>query len=266
MTRLQASILNAVNDLVSVRPHRGGELVTTSLRFSDGDSIEIWVDRMSGSFRVTDRAEALDRLEMWGVRTNQGKAAEAIVAARTAAALNPFGAVPEELSTICSPEELGVTVLAVAEAAMRVEQLRWLAHDRPALKFDDRLAGRLESLSLSRRWRMTRRAKISIEGGRERRITAAIEGPHGTAYVQAVSDADKERAAEHCYYLFDRSEASKSHQVAALAGASRSWPSGLQDDLERVGRVAFFDDPLGLERELDAATGATPTVWAPDRD
>lgn len=255
MTKLQGLVLNAVNDLVSVRPYRGGELVTTNLQYSDGDTIRIWVDPMNGAFRVTDRAEAVDRLEMWGVRASQGRAAEAIVTARASAFLNPYGAQAEELSTICTTDELGLTVLRVAAAALRVEQLRWLAKDQPMLKFDDRLANRLSNVASTRHWKMTRRAKISLDGGRTRQVTAAIEGESGTAWIQAVGNTDQDRAVANCYYLFDRSQAPKSHRIAALAGAATSWPNGLQHDLEQVGRVTFFEDALNLEHELEQITG-----------
>lgn len=255
MRQLETAVLGAVNDHLSVRPYRGGHLVSTPLTYSDGDTITVFVETFAGAFRVSDRAEATDRLDSWGVHSEQGRAAEAIVAARRAASLNPFASEQEELSTICDVAELGATILAVAQAALRVEQLRWLAKDRPSLKFDDRLANRLVSVSSARHWRMTRRAKLPLAHGRTRMVTAAVEGLNGTAYVQAVSDADKERSVANCYYLFDRSTAPKSQRVAALAGAPDGWPTGLQEDLSDVGTVTFFADPLTLERELERITG-----------
>jgi hypothetical protein len=260
MTRLQTAILGAINDALSVRPYGGAQLVFTPLKYSDGDTITILVEPFGNGLRVSDRGEAVDRLETWGVHADQGRAAEAIVAARSSVRLNPFASEPEELSTICDDSDLGLGILTVAQTALRVEQLRWLAKDRPALKFDDRLANRLSSVSSARHWRMTRRAKLPLASGRTRQVTAAVEGQHGTAYVQAVSDVDKDRSVANCYYIFDRSTASRSQRVAALAGAPKEWPDGLRDDLAEVGTVTFFADPIALERELELITGPALTV------
>lgn len=254
-----SSLLGAVNDLSSVTPFGSGWLVDTPFTFSDGDVISLHVDPLGDGFRVTDRAEALDRLAMWGVSIDSGRVAEAIKITRQAAGLVPIGThSPYELATFGDARDLGSMILTVGQCAIRVEQLRWLARDRPSMKFDDRLGRRLEVISEQHRWRYRRRAEIPLPGDRTRRVTAVVEGARARAYVQAVSAADPEDAVGRCYYLFDRAEIAKDSKVAALAGTEQDWSEGLRSDLAAVSVVTFFEQPNSLEAELERITGAAP--------
>ena len=259
-TRLAASILHAVNDLTAVRAYGDGWLVDTPFTYSDGDAITVLVDPIGTGFRITDRAEALDRLSSWGVAPDSARAAAGIQAARDAGQLSPVASHTSETATIAEEADLGAAILAVGQAALRVEQLRWLAQDRPAINFDDRLATRVEMLSESHKWTMTRRAQIRMRTGRVRRVTASVQGPAGTAYIQAVSDSDQERSVANCYYLFDRSIERRDRRVSALAGDPGSWPSGLREDLEAVSLVTFFAEPTDLEATLERITGTALTI------
>lgn len=258
--KIVASLLGAVNDLTLVRAYGDGWLVSTPLTYSDGDTVRVYVEPYNEGFRVTDRAEATDRLSMWGVVTDSGRARRGILAVRQAANLSPIGSDATETATVGDDRSLGHLVLGVAQAALRTEQLRWLARDLPAMKFDDRLSTRIEGLSRARHWNYVRRASMTLSHGRVKQVTAAVEGPEGKAYIQAVSNADVERSTINCFYLFDRSTELRDHKVAALAGDSGDWPDSLLGDLHEVSVVTFFADPHGLENELERITGGLAPV------
>ena len=259
MTNIASSLLKAVNDLTGVRSYGDGWLVTTPLTYSDGDSVVVLVEPVNSGFRVTDRAEAFDRLIGWGVDPESGKAAQGVKAARSGARLAPLGGSdPTETATFGDASDLGIAILAVAQSAARVEQLRWLARDLPTLSFDDRLTNRIVTASRSHGWKYVRRAPLPLAHGRTKRVTASVSGERGTAFVQAVSDADYERSTINCFYLFERSLEARTSLVAALAGEAERWPQSLRDDLSEVGTVVFFAEPHALEAELERITGAVP--------
>lgn len=255
MTQITSAILNAVNDLTAARAYGDGWLVTTPLTYSDGDAITILVEPVNHGFRVTDRAEALDRLTAWGVAHDSQRANAGVIAARNAAKLSPLGSHPTETATFVEESEVGHAVLSVAQAALRTEQLRWLAQDRPTSNFDERLANRVLTLAQSHDWQMRRRAEMTLRGGRTRRVTASVQGPRGTAYIQAVSDTDPDRSVQRCFYLFGRSVENKANKVSALAGDPSSWSRDFCDDLAEVSVLTFFEEATSLERELERITG-----------
>lgn len=253
------ALLGAVNDLTSATPYGSGWLLDTPFTFSDGDRVSVLIDPLGSGFRVTDRAEAIDRLVMWGVSPDSKRANQAITATRQAAGLAPIGTEGKhQVATFGGAPELGAMVLAVAQCAVRIEQLRWLARDKPSMKFDDRLNERLLVVAHQHRWRYNRRAAIPLPGDRTRQVTAVVEGQRATAYVQAVSASDPEESVGRCYYLFDRAEVAKEQKVATLAGTPGDWSDGLRSDLEAVSVVTFFEEPNALERELERITGQAP--------
>lgn len=258
-TKVAAELLKSFNDRTSTRPYGTGWLCTTPLTYSDGDAVRVLAEPLNEGFRVTDRAEAIDRLAVWGV-VDSARAVAGIQAARQAAHLQPLASHPSETATFGAPADLGQMILDVAIASMRIEQLRWLAQDRPTMTYDERLVERVRSLASTHNWRWDRRPEIRLASGRNRRITAAVTGTRATAYIQAVSDADRDRSVEKCYYLFDRATQPRDQKVAALAGAPSEWPGALADDLATVGVVTFFEDPSHIERVLEEITGSAPRV------
>jgi hypothetical protein len=257
---LTSDLLRVVNDETTVRDFGTGWLVRTPFSYSDGDVVTVFVEPYNTGVRVSDRAEAVDRLTMWGVDPSTGKAQTAIERARQSAQLIPIASEATETATFGEPSQVGRMIFAVAETALRTEQLRWLARDVPVLSFDERLSNRVGVVARSHDWKYARRAPMDLVGGRSRRITAAVTGARGTAWVQAVGDADKERSTEHCFYLFDRSLAPQGSRIAALAGDPDGWSSALTSDLEHVGVVTFFEDPSGLEAELERIIGSVPAL------
>lgn len=245
-----SAILHAVNDRTTVHPYGDGLLVDLPLTYGDGDAVRILVEPMGKGFRVSDRATAVTLLSMAGVNINASRPAEAFAEAMRLSGLSGIDAAPGELATFGTPKNLGRLILDVAQASMRVDQLRWLAVRHPPVKFPDRVVNRVKNwVSDSRK--VQREAPVRLRSGRERSVTVKVSNNDQYAFIQAVSSRDREQAAEHCYVIFDLSEAPKDRRIAALDGSPEDWPSPIVSELQSVGDVEFFGDPLSLERRLD---------------
>jgi hypothetical protein len=244
------AVLRAVNDHTAVHPYGDGLLIDLPLSYGDGDAVRILVEPMGDGFRVSDRAAAAALLSMAGVNVSQGRPAEAIAEAMRTSGLNGMNAQPGELATYGSAQMLGHLVLAVAQASMRVDQLRWLAVKQPPVRFPDRVASRIKAWAGEGR-RVQREAPVRLTSGRERQVTVRISSAENAAYIQAVSRRDQEQAAEHCYHIFSLSEVPQQRRIAALAGDRDDWSLAIIKELESVGDVEFFDAPHRLEQRID---------------
>lgn len=250
-TSITSALLKRVNDVTSAHPYGEGWLIDTPLTYSDGDTVTLLLSPMGqGAYRVSDRADSLDRLVLAGLRLDGRKARRAITSARRNAGLNQMASSDYELATICAEPDIGEAILRVAECAMRVEQLRWLAQERDEVQYADRLRERVSRLGLSRGWAVQERGALPLRGGRTRRVTAVISGPRAPIYVQAVSLRTAEVSVASCYYAFDRAEVPPPHRVSVLDGAPSDWDQGLADDLSTVSIVSFFDGGPPIESEL----------------
>jgi hypothetical protein len=256
----RSALLGAVNDMTAAVPYGDGFLVDLPFVYSDGDSVRALVEPYSGdALRVTDRAEALDRLSSFGVNVGTGRVAVAVREAVRSSGLNMIGSAADELATVTNEADLGAALLAIGGTAIRVEQLRWLATDRPGTTFTDRVTTRLTDVA-GKRWKVDRAARMRTQSGRRRRVTAAVTGELGTAYVQAIGQPDDDRAVEHCYYLFDRSTVEKGHRIAALAGTHDDWSPAITEDLAVVGQLAYFDEGGQLEDRIAGIAGLAGAV------
>lgn len=252
------ALLGYVNDQTAIRPYGEGVLVDLPLTYSDGDVVRVHVEPVSSGYRVSDRAEAVDRLEQYGVNAWTGRAATAIATTKLEANLNAINSAEQEIATFGDEAQVGAMIMAVAQTAVRVEQLRWLASPR-SRPYRERLYDRLHDAS-TRRWKIERNPTVRLQSGRIRPVTLSVQGERGTAWVQALSKSDQDSSVSHCYYLFDRSNIPKDSRVAALDGRKEDWPAGVADDLAVVGAVEFFDEPLELERELERIAGKVMSV------
>jgi hypothetical protein len=231
-----AAVLRAVNDHTAVRPYGDGLLVDLPLNYGDGDAVRVLVEPMGDGYRVSDRAAAHMLLSMAGVNPNEGKAADAIAEVRRSTQLNGVDAAPGELATFGTTDDLGTLILDVAQASLRVDQLRWLAVTRPSARFVE----------------VHRGAEIPLKSGRKRPVTLTVASGNKVAYLQALSRRDPDQATEHCYYLFSLAEEVPApFKIAALDGRAGEWPSQLVEELKLVGSVEYFDDPTSLEHRLD---------------
>jgi hypothetical protein len=255
-----AAVLGAVNDHTYAHPYGDGLLIDLSLTYGDGDAVRILVEPMGTGIRASDRATAASLLAMAGVDITSGRAAEAFAEAIRGAHLNGVGAHAGEIATFGSQEDLGSMILNVAQASLRVDQLRWLAHQQPAVTFAEQVTSRVESWA-GRQRQIERDPVIRLSSGRSRRVTVAVSGGGRTAYIQAVSARDRDRSTEHCYYLFgNANRIPKEQKIAALAGSHDSWPEANVAELTTVGVVQFFDELTGLERQLDAVVPASQSA------
>lgn len=121
------AILRTMNDLTVVRPYGDGLIVDLPLTYGDGDAVRVLVEPMGRGYRVTDRAVAATLLSMAGVNVMTGRPAEAFSEAIRGSGLNRVNAADGELATFGDASDLGRLVLDVAQASLRVDQLRWLA-------------------------------------------------------------------------------------------------------------------------------------------
>ncbi|WJK42236.1 hypothetical protein O7608_07565 [Solwaraspora sp. WMMA2056] len=196
------AILRAVNDHSVTQPYGDSLLLDLPLTYGDGDAVRLLVEPIGEGYRVSDRATATTLLSMSGVNFDHGRPAEAIAEAARLSGLNGFNAVPGELATYGSKESLGELVLAVAQASMRVDQLRWLAVKQPLVRFPDQVVDRVKEWATKDGRRVRREAPMRLSSGRERQVTLQVSSANKAAYVQAVSGRDQEQAAEHCYHIF----------------------------------------------------------------
>lgn len=247
-----SALLGAINDQIVVHPYGDALLVDLPLIYSDGDSVRLLVEPLGAGVRISDQASAYERLMLADVNTDAGRVAEAIAATVRTAGLSNIGGEEDEIATYGPVEDLGSMVLAVAQTAMKVEQLRWLAVRRAPLRFADRVVERVQSVA-RRDWRVERNAPMKLTSGRERPVTVSVETPSARAYVQALSAKDREQAAEHCFYLFNWAKVPDGSRVAALDGDREGWPSELITELSTVADVQFFADSGSLERAVRKA-------------
>ncbi len=257
-----SALLSSINDEIVTHEYGDGLLVDLPLTFSDGDSVRLLVEPMGSGVRVSDQASAYERLLMADVNPDAGRAAEAISATIRTAGLSNVGGEADELATFGPLDDLGAMVLAVAQTAMRVEQLRWLAVRRAPTRFSERVMERVQAAA-HQNWRIERNASIPLTSGRERMVTLAVEAPNGTAYVQALSAKDREQSAEHCYYLFSWADVPSGTRVAALDGTSSNWPSELVSELSTVAEVEFFANTGSLERAVERALASSAAASHP---
>lgn len=245
------AILRAVNDHSLTQPYGDGLLVDLPLTYGDGDSVRLLVEPIGDGYRVSDRATATTLLSMAGVNFDHGRPAEAIAEAARLSGLNGFDAVPGELATYGPKETLGELVLAVAQASMRVDQLRWLAVKQPPVRFPDRVVTRIKAWATNDGRRVQREAPVRLTSGRQRPVTVQVPSANKAAYVQAVSGRDQEQAAEHCFHIFSLSEVPKQQRIAALDGSQDDWSPAIVRELESVSDVEFFATPHKLEQRID---------------
>lgn len=253
-SRITPAVLSLVNDQTHVQPYGHGHLVTLPLAFYDDDLITLFVEAANGGVRVSDQGTTAMRLHMAGVDPETPRVAEAW--RKSVASLGPDVLTEDDtvVGTWGSVLDLGRLLFAVAEAALRVDQLRWLATDRRPVPFRDRVVKQLTTIA--RLEEVTPNAAIRQRSGRTRQVTAAV-GPDADRriYVQALSSSNRVEQAEHCYYVFSHADVPRERVLAVAAGSRNSWPPALLSELGETTDIAFFDqrdDVINkLRRRLD---------------
>jgi len=254
-----SALLGSINDEIATHEYGDGLLVDLPLTYSDGDSVRLMVEPMGTGVKVSDQASSYERLLMADVNPDSGKVAEAIAATIRTARLSNVGGEVDEIATFGPLEDLGTMLISVAQAAIRVEQLRWLALRRTPVRFSERVVERVRAMA-QQKWHVERNAAIPLTSGRQRVVTLSVAAPEATAYVQALSTRDREQSAEHCFYLFSWSDVPSGTRVAALDGHRTEWPNELVSELSTVADVEFFANTESFERAIGRALASGTTT------
>ncbi len=136
-----AAIVKYLNDNITVHPYGDDVLVDLPMHYGDGDGVRLLVEPMGDGYRVTDRGEAADRLQVAGVSLEARHTADALAEVARTARLDGVGAEQGELSVYGLADELGRMLVDVACASLRVDQLRWSAAQRRQLDGPGRQTG-----------------------------------------------------------------------------------------------------------------------------
>ncbi|MFI5558552.1 hypothetical protein ACIA2T_04670 [Amycolatopsis japonica] len=243
-------MLSLFNDMIEVRRYGHGHLLTLPLAFYDNDLITLFVESYEGGIRVSDQGTTALRLHMADLDLENSRIADAW--SRSVAALGARSLAAED-GVVCGwgdEADVGGLILGVAEAVLRVDQLRWLATDRRPMRFRDRVVSTISAIASSPE-HVTPNAPLPQTSGRTRQVTAAV-GPNvdNRVYVQAMGASNREHAAEHCYYVFSHTDVPRERVLAVAAGRRDAWSSALLQELTEVTEVAFYDEHGDVKDKL----------------
>lgn len=238
--KIKSAVLSTINDAISVSEYGHGHLVTFPLAFYDNDLVTLFVEPYEGGVRVSDQGTTAMRLHMANVDLDNRKIAESW--RRSVASLGARSMTSEDgvVAAWGKRDDLGNLLIRVAEATMRVDQLRWAVNERRPVKFKDRVVHKLTEV-LGGTDQVTPNAHLRQKSGRMRQVTASIgSDPDRAVYVQAVSASSGDSAKEHCYFIFSQTDIKRERKIAVASGTADDWPH-LADEMENVAEIAFFD-------------------------
>jgi hypothetical protein len=260
--KIKANLLSQLNDHVEVREYGHGHLITLPLAFYDDDLITLFVEPFEGGVRVSDQGTTAMRLHMADLDLDNQRISDAWTRSVAALGRHSIGTDDGVVGAWGDQRDVGELLLRVAEATLRVDQLRWLATDRRPVRFKDRVVSKIGSIAATPE-QVTPNAPLPQTSGRTRQVTAAIGADvDRRVYVQAVGGGSREQNAEHCYYIFSHSGVPKERVLAVAAGGRDSWPDVLIEELHKVTDVAFFDDEGDVQAKLTKQLAAAGTVAA----
>jgi len=252
--KLTSLVVREMNDEITVRDYGHGFLMTLPLTYWDDDRVTLFVEPFESGYRVTDRGSTAVRLHMIGMNVETPKVAESW--RRSIATLNLFNPGNEELELahFTDADQLGESILKVAEATLRIDQLRWLYSAHTPARFPDKVVRRLVR-AVGERAAVRPNAPMKLRHGRIRQVTAAVgTDERSQVYVQAVGGSNREtreRAVEHCTHLFDYAEGLDSNQrLAIVSGTREEWKNYYIETLAESAEVAFYGEPDQLDEVL----------------
>lgn len=247
--KIRSALLSQLNDEISVIGYGHGQLVTLPFAYYDGDLVTVFVEPFEGGLRVTDQGATALRLQMADVDLGNAKVAEGWK--RSVAGLGEKALAAEEAVVAAwgAQEQVGDLVQEVAQASLRIDQLRWLAHQTRPVRFRDQVVARLTSVAGTHD-RVLPNALLRQQSGRQRSVTAVVERAQRSVYVQALSGKDRDAAAEHCFYIFSHAALAPGQRLAIAAGRRGDWSAELLDELSAVTDVAFFDQDDDVRAKL----------------
>lgn len=252
--KLISLVVREVNDEITVRDYGHGFLMTLPLTYWDDDRVTLFVEPFESGYRVSDRGSTAVRLHMTGMNVEAPKVAESW--RRSVAVLNLFNPGNEdlELAHFTDADQLGQSILKVAEASLRIDQLRWLHSAQPPVRFPDKVVRRLVKAA-GERAVVRPNAPMKLRHGRTRQVTAAVgTDERCQVYVQAVGGSNREtreRAVEHCTHLFDYADGlDPDRRLAIVSGTREEWKDSYIETLAESTEVAFYGEPDQLDEVL----------------
>lgn len=250
---IKTSLLGWINDHLDVAEYGHGALVHLPLHFCDDDSITLMVEPFGDSVRVTDRGMTSLRLHMSDLNPNSDRVRSAWDKSIATLRLFDLGSEEGELAASGERSRVGELVWRVAEASIRIDQLRWMATSARPRTFADRVVDRIQN-AIPRGVKVEPRMTVELRSGRTRTVTAGItkESMH-PVLVQAVGGAtreSKEDALERCFHVFSLTTLPKSQNLAVFVGDSVSWDEAMAKELEGIADVAFFDEAQQVEEAI----------------
>lgn len=249
-SRISAAILSQLNDHVEVRKYGHGHLATLPLGFYDNDLVTLFIEPYEDGVRVSDQGTSALRLQMADVDLDSPRVVEAWRRSVVTLGAQSLATEDAQVGAWGSREDLGRLIFMVAEAMLRIDQLRWLATDRQPVRFRDRVVSKLVDITRSAE-NVTPNAPLPQTSGRTRQVTAAVgSSSESRIYVQALSTNNREYAAEHCYYVFSHTAVPRERVLAVAAGNSDSWPRTLLNELGNVTDIAFFEEKNDVRTKL----------------
>lgn len=251
--QIESALMRHFFNTTPVRPYGDGFLVSTPLTYSDGDTVVVAVSPLGGAFKVSDRAEAMDRLDEAGVPLNKAnRTNELITLLRTQAQLAPIDAHEAEIADLVDAESLAEGVMRIAELAQRIEHLRWTLRESSPMAYRDVLISEATSISSRHNWKIKPNTTVRLTSGQERRFTASVDVGSRRGFIQALSIADRNAAIEHAYFLFSHLDAELDSKLAVFDMRGTPWPESELRSLESESTVVRYESSRDLERALSA--------------
>lgn len=247
MSSLKSTLVAEIYDRVATIQYGDGLLVETPFTYSDGDSVTVYVEPMGEGVRVTDREEAIDRLEDAGVELERSRRARAEWdGILQEAGLVGVGASEFEISHATDAGGAARAVFDVAETAQKVEQLRYLAREMPLVLYRDVVVDSTRAIADRHKWRVRRSSEVTLSTGARRKLTAIVQTTRSEAFVQALSTAD---AVASTFLTFSYLPAPKEARLAVIDERTAPWKKA---DLEPIGDVSTLVH-YRTERDLAGA-------------
>lgn len=247
---LKAQLTGAVAAWTHLLEYGDGALVDLPLRYSDGDTVRLFVEPFARGVRVTDRATTATRLLVLGMNLATGRGRDLLREVRSSTGMTGWADQDADLSVTGPYEDAGEMLLRTAEASIQLDAGRWLAGRHHGPRFPGVVAATVESFAAGRG--VLKGAPMPLKSGRTRKVTARVESDTQPLYIQAVALTDDEVPVEHCYFLFDNGAAPSEAKIAVLADTSEAWPKYIREELAQICTVAFHGDLASLSRALAA--------------
>ena len=254
--------IDALNEqlpaLFTCEPHAEGvALVTTPLMMPDGSMVTVFIDETGDCPRVTDYGDTLAMLRMMAPRCEELKHIPRL--AEEAARVPGVALEKSELTaSVSDHRNLAETVIAVAQASLRVSCLAYACRDPEERSLYRELGEVLDGAGI----RAERSASRTGASGRQWPVSYVVEDRGSTALIVAVNGgmpAQSGAVAEHMALMFEdlRDGATGAPTlVVVFNDIEAEWP----DDAVR--RLAEFAEAVPWSRVADLPRMLTREVAA----